>query len=306
MKKLLRQLKSTRGEGYVDITVAVLIIMILLAGVIKIAPVFITKMTLNSYANELCREAEIAGRIGTETTARLDRLNESHPDLAPTVTWSASGNIQIGRTFSVTVSADYDFSFFRVQYHPDNHFSHGGGNKRGVLEMKCLKKRMLANSGFSYVITSVLMICVLLIGVAVFEVIRLYIQAGAVRDKFEDSIISMCVENYSEMYQPIRESHAASYRYNGFRWVNSSKANERYIRTYLSRAMNAGEIMQCEIVSVSFNVEPAALAPSDTDSAQKYAVSGTLVIRIPYRFAWQELPPIEMSLDVRSQWQAKF
>lgn len=103
---------NPRGEGYVDITVAVLIIMILLAGVIKIAPVFITKMTLNSYANELCREAEIAGRIGTETTARLDRLNESHPDLAPTVTWSASGNIQIGRTFSVTVSTDYDFSFF--------------------------------------------------------------------------------------------------------------------------------------------------------------------------------------------------
>ena len=59
--------------------------------------------------------------------------------------------------------------------------------------MKRLKKRMLANRGFSYVITSVLMICVLLIGVAVFEVIRLYIQAGAVRDKFEDSIISMCV-----------------------------------------------------------------------------------------------------------------
>ena len=167
--------------------------------------------------------------------------------------------------------------------------------------MKRLKKRMLANSGFSYVITSVLMICVLLIGVAVFEVIRLYIQ-----DKFEDSIISMCVENYSEMYQPIRESHAASYRWNGFRWVNSSKANERYIRTYLSRAMNAGEIMQCEIVSVRFNVEPAALAPSDTDSAQKYAVSGTLVVRIPYRFAWESLPPIEMSLDVRSQWQAKF
>ena len=35
-------------------------------------------------------------------------------------------------------------------------------------------------------------------------------------------------------------------------------------------------------------------------------VSGTLVVRIPYRFAWEELPPIEMSLDVRSQWQAKF
>ena len=49
MKNLLKRLKSTRGEGYVDITVAVLIIMILLAGVIKISPVFITKKTLNSF-----------------------------------------------------------------------------------------------------------------------------------------------------------------------------------------------------------------------------------------------------------------
>ena len=47
MEKLLKRLKSTCGEGYIDVSVAVLIIMILLAGVIKIAPVFITKMKLN-------------------------------------------------------------------------------------------------------------------------------------------------------------------------------------------------------------------------------------------------------------------
>lgn len=112
MKNLLKRLKSTRGEGYIDVSVAVLVVMVLLVAVIKIAPVFITQMTINSYANELCREAEIAGRIGTETDARLARLNESHPDLNPTVTWSAHGNVQIGRTFSVTVSTTYDFSFF--------------------------------------------------------------------------------------------------------------------------------------------------------------------------------------------------
>ena len=81
MKKLLKRLSSTRGEGYIDISVAVLVVMILLVAVIKIAPVFITKMTINNYANELCHEAEIAGRVGTETTTRLDRLNESHPCL---------------------------------------------------------------------------------------------------------------------------------------------------------------------------------------------------------------------------------
>lgn len=112
MIKFLKRLKSTRGEGYIDIAVGTLVVMILLAAVIKIAPVFITKMTLNNYASELCREAEIAGRIGTETDTRLARLNESHPDLNPTVTWSANGNVQIGRTFTVTVSTTYDFSFF--------------------------------------------------------------------------------------------------------------------------------------------------------------------------------------------------
>ena len=172
--------------------------------------------------------------------------------------------------------------------------------------MKCLKKRMLANSGFSYVITSVLMICVLLIGVAVFEVIRLYIQAGAVRDKFEDSIISMCVENYSEMYQPIRESHASSYAFNGIRWEERHKANEQYIRTYLNKAMGVGEIMQCEIVSISFDVDSPSVAPADTDTAKKYAVSGSITIKVPYRFAWQELAPISLKLDVKSQWRALF
>jgi len=92
--------------------------MITLVAVIKITPVFITKMTLNNYANELCREAEIAGRIGTETEARLERLNESNPSLNPTVVWSKSGKVQIGNTFTVTVSADYDFSFFVFKNRP--------------------------------------------------------------------------------------------------------------------------------------------------------------------------------------------
>lgn len=118
MLKILKRLSSTRGEGYVDVAVAFLVIMIMLVAVIKITPVFITKMTLNNYANELCREAEIAGRVGTETDARLERLNESNPTLNPTVVWSDTGKIQLGNTFSVTVSAEYDFSFFNFSNRP--------------------------------------------------------------------------------------------------------------------------------------------------------------------------------------------
>ena len=116
----------------------------------------------------------------------------------------------------------------------------------------------------------------------------------------------MCVENYSEMYQPIRESHASSYAFNGIRWEERHKANEQYIRTYLNKAMGVGEIMQCEIVSISFDVDSPSVAPADTDTAKKYAVSGSITIKVPYRFAWQELAPISLKLDVKSQWRALF
>lgn len=112
MKKFLMRLKSTKGEGYVDVAVAFLAIMITFVFIITLAPVFLAKMTLNNYANELCREAEIAGCIGTETDERLDRLNEQNPNLNPTVVWSKTGRVQIGETFTVTVSADYNIDFF--------------------------------------------------------------------------------------------------------------------------------------------------------------------------------------------------
>ena len=171
---------------------------------------------------------------------------------------------------------------------------------------KLLKKRILNHKGFTYVVLSVLMIVILLIGVAIFEIIRINIQAGAVRDKFEDAIISMCVDNYKQMYQPIRESYAASWSFTGGEWIENNSANEQYIRSYLSKAMNAGEIMQCDITSIEFNVRPAQLAPSDPDSSQKYSVAGKIKLSIPYRFAWDSLPPISLTLDVKSQWRAMF
>jgi hypothetical protein len=111
MQKYAKRLAANKGDSYIGVVIFIMIMMIMLVFILNVAPIFLTKMQLNNYANELCREAEIAGRVGTETTARLDRLNESS-GMSPTVVWSETGKIQIGRTFTVTVSADVDFSFF--------------------------------------------------------------------------------------------------------------------------------------------------------------------------------------------------
>ena len=71
MKKLL---KSKRGEGYFDIVIVVLVVGMVIALIMAVAPVVSTKIQLDNYADELVREAEISGRIGSETTARAQVL----------------------------------------------------------------------------------------------------------------------------------------------------------------------------------------------------------------------------------------
>ena len=73
MKKLL---KSKCGEGYIDVCIIVLVVIMVLALFTAVAPVMTAKMQLDNYADELVREAEIAGRIGSETTSRARVLSE--------------------------------------------------------------------------------------------------------------------------------------------------------------------------------------------------------------------------------------
>ncbi len=117
MRKYIRRLLSKHGNSYVGVTVFVMVMMMVLVFIMNVAPVFLLKMKMDTYAQELCREAEISGRIGSEVNARLARLNES-TGLSPDVEWSTSGKVQIGNTFTVTVSAQTDFSFFIFSGNP--------------------------------------------------------------------------------------------------------------------------------------------------------------------------------------------
>ena len=108
---MLKLLRSQRGEGYVDVAVLVLCVMLVLAVAVSVMPVFITKNKLDTYASELCREAEIAGRVGTETTLRAQVLTEQ-TGLTPSITWSKTGRIQLNEEFTVTLTTQADIGLF--------------------------------------------------------------------------------------------------------------------------------------------------------------------------------------------------
>ncbi|ABZ83196.1 DUF4320 family protein [Pelotomaculum terephthalicicum JT] len=108
---MLTKLRDSRGEGYIDVAVLVLCTMLVVALAVKVLPVYIAKSQLDTFAAELCREAEIAGRVGSETSLREQVLREK-TGLDPVVTWSKTGKIQLNQEFTVTVTLRRDIGLF--------------------------------------------------------------------------------------------------------------------------------------------------------------------------------------------------
>ena len=104
-------LKQKRGEGFIDVAVIVLCAMLVIALAVRVFPVFIEKNQLDTFAAELIREAEISGRVGAETTARANELKE-RLGINPTITWSVSGNIQLNKEVTVTLTLERNLGSF--------------------------------------------------------------------------------------------------------------------------------------------------------------------------------------------------
>ena len=107
----MKMLRNKSGEGYVDVAVLVLCAMLVIAFAVRVFPVYIAKQQIDTFAAELIREAEIAGRVGTETSVQEQLLRE-RTGLDPTVTWSQTGNIQLNHEVTVTVTYETDIGLF--------------------------------------------------------------------------------------------------------------------------------------------------------------------------------------------------
>ena len=110
-KRFLNLIRDNRGEGYVDVIVLALCAVMVLALSMRVLPVFIAKQQLDTFATELVREAEISGRVGSETSRRVAVLMEK-TGLHPNISWSRSGKIQLNQEVTVTLTMDTNIGLF--------------------------------------------------------------------------------------------------------------------------------------------------------------------------------------------------
>lgn len=110
MKRILR---SRRGEGYIDIAIGILCLMLVVALAVSFFPVFTRKQQLDLFAAEIVREAEIAG--GTNVSARIDAMRQQ-TGLNPQIEWNCDyfngSRVQLNGDICVTLTDTVDIGFF--------------------------------------------------------------------------------------------------------------------------------------------------------------------------------------------------
>lgn len=111
MERVRKIIKDKRGEGYIDAAVIVFCVMLVTALGVRLFPIFTAKIQLDNFADELVREAEISGRVGSETTGRQSVLEEK-TGIHPAVYWSSGGNIQLNEEVTVTLVLQKDLGLF--------------------------------------------------------------------------------------------------------------------------------------------------------------------------------------------------
>ena len=108
---MFKILRSNKGEGYIDVAILILCVMLVIALAVKVFPVYILKQQIDTFATELVREAEIAGRVGSETTNR-EILLKNKMGISPNISWSKSGRIQLNEEISVTITYETNIGLF--------------------------------------------------------------------------------------------------------------------------------------------------------------------------------------------------
>ncbi len=111
LNKLKNKLNCNKGEGYIDVIILVLCSVFVIALAINVFQAYIAKQKVDTFATEIMREAEIVGRVGTETLIAEENLKEEL-GINPTVTWSRSGNVQLNHEIEVTVTLEMDIGLF--------------------------------------------------------------------------------------------------------------------------------------------------------------------------------------------------
>jgi hypothetical protein len=167
--------------------------------------------------------------------------------------------------------------------------------------MKNKIKLLLSKKGFSFVWTTVIMIILLSLSATIFEVYRLNTISSAVREKFQQVMISEAADNYRNMLNTTRDGFAGSQSGNSESRSFSGITTKNRIVSSLNEYLNNGEKTQIVVRTVDFDVS----IPQTADE-RWYEVSGVVTVDVPGIFMIGNDSVMALKIKVFARWRGEF
>lgn len=112
MTRLLRTLKQKRGYGYIDTIILVLIVMMIISLGIKVFPAFIAKSRLNTFSNQILRDAQIQGKIEIDYSDAAETIDINIEDLVWEANTLEDKKVQLDEKITVTCTTTVEIGLF--------------------------------------------------------------------------------------------------------------------------------------------------------------------------------------------------
>ncbi len=110
-KKMQEMQQNNEGQSYIDTLILVIVAILILAFAMQLFQVYMTKQKVDTFATELMRVAEIAGEVGSATSAKAETL-KSNLGIDPSISWSRTGRFQLNQEVTVTITLQKDLGLF--------------------------------------------------------------------------------------------------------------------------------------------------------------------------------------------------
>ncbi len=177
-------------------------------------------------------------------------------------------------------------------------------------------KKILKDKKGSFMFWAVVIVMILLIiGTAGFEYIRLQVIAQGTRDAVQATITQVCTANYDRMYNGLREGYSGGYKLDQGNWTEDIDTGDLY--TLLDKQLGThgnssshtkmtGSKIEYSISNLSVQMTNTPFAPDNPGEETKFTGTATYTVTVPLSFGWQGLPPMEIPVEVKAGYTAKF
>ena len=184
------------------------------------------------------------------------------------------------------------------------------------MEIEDLKRILKGKRGNALPLACAIVMSLILIFSAVSEYMRLQIIAKGVRDALQTSVISVVTQNYDDVYNGLREGYSGGYTLASTdKWESKIDIGDVY--SYLDNLLglekdgayhfkNTGKEAEYKLSELKVNIINTPLAPSNTDSLEKFQAESYIHLEVPLSFGWDKLPPLQINLKVKAGYTSKF